>query len=110
MHTNYWLESLKGRDHLDDLGIDGSVILKLVLGKEGEKLWAGFIWVRIGTNDRNPFITTFTRAREFHNQLSDMTKNSHVSKLIMMVTEPFVSIWQPQSGQGLYVSTTRSYP
>jgi hypothetical protein len=28
-----WLESLKGRDHLEDLGIDGQIILKCILGK-----------------------------------------------------------------------------
>jgi hypothetical protein len=28
MHTKFWLESLKGRDHLEDLGIDGRTVLK----------------------------------------------------------------------------------
>jgi len=27
MHTIFWLENLKGRDHLEDLGIDGKVML-----------------------------------------------------------------------------------
>jgi hypothetical protein len=30
---NFGLESLKGRDHLEDLGIDGKIILKLILVK-----------------------------------------------------------------------------
>jgi hypothetical protein len=28
MHTTFWLESLKGRDNLRDLGVDDRVILK----------------------------------------------------------------------------------
>jgi hypothetical protein len=27
MPTIFWLENLKGRDHLEDLGIDGKVML-----------------------------------------------------------------------------------
>jgi len=30
MHTKCWLENLKGRDHLEDLGINDMVELKLV--------------------------------------------------------------------------------
>jgi hypothetical protein len=32
------LENLKGRDHLEDLGADGRVILKWMLGKYGWRL------------------------------------------------------------------------
>jgi hypothetical protein len=28
-----WLENLKGRDHLEDLGVDGRIILEWILGK-----------------------------------------------------------------------------
>jgi hypothetical protein len=49
MHTQFWLESLKGREHLEDLGIDERITLKWVLGKEGWRGWIGFIWLRIGT-------------------------------------------------------------
>jgi len=31
--TIFWLENLKGRDHLEDLGVDGNIILKWTLGK-----------------------------------------------------------------------------
>jgi hypothetical protein len=33
MHTNFLLENLKGRDHAEDLGIGGWVILELILAK-----------------------------------------------------------------------------
>jgi hypothetical protein len=44
------LEILKGIDHLEDLGIDGKIILKLILRKQGGKVWTGFVWLRIGTS------------------------------------------------------------
>jgi hypothetical protein len=37
MHTKFWSESLEGRDHLEDLVIDGKLILKWILGKQGVK-------------------------------------------------------------------------
>jgi hypothetical protein len=37
MHTKFCLESLKGRHHLENLSIDGRVILKW----DGE-VWTGF--------------------------------------------------------------------
>jgi hypothetical protein len=39
------LENLNGRDHVEDLGVDG------MLGKYGEKVWNGFIWLRKGASD-----------------------------------------------------------
>jgi len=30
---NIWLEKLKRRDHSEDLGVDGTVILECILGK-----------------------------------------------------------------------------
>jgi hypothetical protein len=43
-------ENLKGRGYTEDLGVDGRTILELVLEKYGEKLWTGFIWLRVRTN------------------------------------------------------------
>jgi hypothetical protein len=35
MQTTFWLENLQGRDHSEDLGVDGKIILKWNLGKYG---------------------------------------------------------------------------
>jgi hypothetical protein len=43
------LESLKGRDHSENQGIDGRIIFKWILRKQGAKEWTGFIWLMIGT-------------------------------------------------------------
>jgi hypothetical protein len=50
MRTKFWLENLRGRDHLEDLGLDGKIILDRILGKWGGKARTGFIWL-IRTSD-----------------------------------------------------------
>jgi hypothetical protein len=35
-------ETLKGKDHSEDLGVDGRIILELT-----ELVWTGFIWLMI---------------------------------------------------------------
>jgi hypothetical protein len=42
---------LKGRDHSEDPGIDGRVILEWISEIRGGKLWTEFIFVRIVTID-----------------------------------------------------------
>jgi len=32
MHTIFWLTSLMGRDHSEDIDVDGKVILEFILG------------------------------------------------------------------------------
>jgi hypothetical protein len=32
VHTAFWLGNLKERDHLEALGVDGKIILELMLG------------------------------------------------------------------------------
>jgi hypothetical protein len=38
MCTKFWSENLKGRNHFEDLGSDGEVILEWILGKYGGKV------------------------------------------------------------------------
>jgi hypothetical protein len=35
MHITFWLENLNGRKHLEDLNVDGKIILEWILGKQG---------------------------------------------------------------------------
>jgi hypothetical protein len=45
-----WAGNLKGRDHLEVLGVDGKILLEWILGKHDGKVWTGFIWLWIGTS------------------------------------------------------------
>jgi hypothetical protein len=35
---------------VEDLGVDGKILLEWILEKYGEKVWTGFMWLRIGTS------------------------------------------------------------
>jgi hypothetical protein len=52
MNTKFRLESLKGRDHLENLDVNERIILKWILMKYGGRVWATFIRHRIGTKSR----------------------------------------------------------
>lgn len=43
MHTGFWQRILGGGDHLDDLGVDWSIMLGSERGT-----WIGLIWLRKG--------------------------------------------------------------
>jgi hypothetical protein len=38
------------RKPLEDIGIDGKIILEWILENQGGKVWAGLIWIRIETS------------------------------------------------------------
>jgi hypothetical protein len=64
------LENQKGRDHLEDLGVGGKIILEWILGEKSGLVWAGFIWLRIETNGGNEPMSSI-KCGEFLGQLSD---------------------------------------
>jgi hypothetical protein len=43
---NAMLENLKGRDHSEDLGVDGRILLKRIIRKRGG-VWILLVWLRI---------------------------------------------------------------
>jgi hypothetical protein len=45
--TEFRTENLKGRDYLEDLGMDGKIILELILGEKG---WGVVDWMPLAWN------------------------------------------------------------
>jgi hypothetical protein len=52
MHTQLCLENLRGRDHTEDISIDGRIILKWILKKWDVRVWAVVNWPIIGSSCR----------------------------------------------------------
>lgn len=49
VHTEFWWENLMERDHLEDLGVAGRIILKWICKKWDEETWTALLSLRIGT-------------------------------------------------------------
>ena len=47
--TGFWSGNVRERDHLEDPGIDGRIILRWIITKWDVGVWTGLIWLRIGT-------------------------------------------------------------
>jgi hypothetical protein len=48
VHTGFWWGDPREGDHLEDLGIDGRIILKWIFNKWDWESWIGLIRLRIG--------------------------------------------------------------
>jgi hypothetical protein len=47
VYTEFWWGKLKETSHLQDLRVDGRIILKYILQKYHDILWIRLIWFRI---------------------------------------------------------------
>jgi hypothetical protein len=43
MHTKYWLKNMKGRNYLEDIGVDGRIESAKISRKRELRLWMRFI-------------------------------------------------------------------
>jgi hypothetical protein len=48
--TGFWWGNFRERDDLEDLGVDGRIILRWIFRKWDVKVWTGSIWLRRGTD------------------------------------------------------------
>jgi hypothetical protein len=46
VRTGVWWENLRQKDHLEDLDVDGKIILKWIF-KKSNGAWTGLIWFRV---------------------------------------------------------------
>jgi len=45
-YTWFWWGFMRERDHLDDSGVDGSIILRWIFRKWDMRTWTGSSWLR----------------------------------------------------------------
>jgi len=49
VYTGFWWGNLREKENLEDLGLDGRIILRWIFRKWGVGAWTGLSWLRIGT-------------------------------------------------------------
>jgi len=49
LHTGFSWGNLRERGHLEDPGLDGSLILQWIFRKWDVRMWTGSSWLKIGT-------------------------------------------------------------
>jgi hypothetical protein len=52
VHTGFWWGNVKERNHLEDRGVEGRIILKWITRMWDGRIWNVLIWLSIGTGDR----------------------------------------------------------
>jgi len=53
VYTGFWWGNLRGKDHLEDPGVDGRIILRWIFRKWAMAAWTGLILLRIWTGGRH---------------------------------------------------------
>jgi len=48
VHARFWWADPREREHLEDLGVDGTTILKFIFKKWDEEAWTGLVLLRTG--------------------------------------------------------------
>jgi len=51
VYTGFWWGNLRERNHMEDPGVDGRIILRWIFRKLDVGAWTGSSWLRIETGD-----------------------------------------------------------
>jgi hypothetical protein len=52
VHTGFWWGELMERYHLEDLGVEGRIILSWIFKQWDWEAWIRLLWLRIGSGGR----------------------------------------------------------